>query len=43
MAVGVVAGDSILQPENIGHAEVFAEDLRVILFGEPRISLLHFA
>ena len=43
MAVGVVTGDSILQPENIGHAEIFAEDLRVILFGETRISFLHFA
>src|SRR5712691_8879606 len=43
MTVGVVAGDPALQPMNLGHAEVLAEDPRVILLGEPRISLLHFA
>src|SRR5260370_185462 len=43
MAVGVVAGDSILQPKNIGHAEIFAEALREILFGEAGLSFLHSA
>src|SRR6202158_912977 len=43
MAVGVVTGDSIFQPKNICHAETFAEHLRVILFCETRISLLHLA
>jgi len=35
MAVRVVTNDSIPQPENISDARIFAEDLRVILFGEP--------
>src|SRR5437016_12974538 len=43
MTVGVVTDNSILQPKSIGHAEVFSEDLRVILSGESRISILHFA
>src|SRR5438876_8957626 len=43
MAVGVIAGDSIFQPENVYYAKVFAKDFGVILFGESRISFLNFA
>ncbi len=43
VAVGVVAGDSVFQPKNIRHAEIFAEDLRVVFFPESRISFLLFA
>src|SRR6266487_6754195 len=41
--MGVVAGNPVLEPEDVGHAEIFAEDPRVICFGEARISFLHFA
>ncbi len=43
MAVSVVTGDPLLQPENVGHAEVLTEDLRVVLLCESRISFLDFA
>jgi len=43
VAVSVVASDSVFQPKNICRAEIFAEDFGVILFGESRISRLHFA
>src|SRR6267154_780278 len=43
MAVSVVAGDSIFQPQNIRDAKIFAEDLRVVFFRETWISFLHFA
>ena len=43
MAVGVVTGDTVFQPQNIAHAEIVAEDLLIIAFGEAGIALLNFA
>src|SRR5713101_2272544 len=43
VAMRIVAGDSVLQPEDVGHSEIVAEELRVIFFGEYRIYLLHTA
>src|SRR6266404_611581 len=43
MAVRVVAGDSIFQPENLGDSEIAAEDVSVIFAGESVIALLALA
>ena len=43
MAVGVVAGDAVFQPENLRDAEIAAKDLRVIFASEAGIALLRFA
>ena len=43
MAVGVVTGDSIFQPENLRDAEIAAKNVSVIFAGETVIALLALA
>ena len=43
VAVSVVSGDAVFEPEDIGDPEIFAEDVCVIFFGETGVSLLRFA
>ena len=43
MAVGVISGDTCPEPYHIAHAEIFCENLFVILALHSRIALLHFA
>src|SRR5260370_37848287 len=40
MAMRVVAGDAIFQPENLRDAEIAAEDVGVVFAGESMIALL---
>src|SRR6266478_7815733 len=43
MAVRVVAGDPVFQPNDVRHAEIIAENCLVIVFSEAGIALLNFA
>ncbi len=43
MAVSVVAGDAVFQPENICDAEIVLENFGVVFAGEAGIAFLRFA
>src|SRR3989449_4524625 len=41
MAVGIIAGDAVLEPQDVFGAQVVAEDLAQVLAAEPRVASLH--
>jgi hypothetical protein len=43
VAVGVVPGDAVLQPEDVGYAEVVAKEFFIVEFGEAGIAFLNLA